>query len=139
MSKDTPDISAAIIRKYAELREEYLHGNTDFHGAATTDSDRWLMCEVQGARKAADLISSPTAEHASMGLPSRHWPAWDGIVAEIRTSSEATRARKERIIADVREAIDAKFEDGTSILEYILLADPKLKADLQAALAVKQR
>lgn len=138
-NEDTPDICAAIIRKYADLREEYLHGNTDFNGAATLDSERWLMCEVQGLRKSADLICAPTAEHAAMGLPSGYWPAWNGIVEDIRTSNEAVRARKVRIIADVQELVDATFEDGTSILQYILLTDPTLTARLRGALGVTPR
>lgn len=88
MSEDSPEVCAAIIRKYADLREEYLHGNTDFNGADTIDSDRWLMCEIQGLRKAADLISSPTAHYASMGLPSRHWAAWNETVRDIRKAAE---------------------------------------------------
>lgn len=135
-NEDTSDISAAIIRKYADLREEYLHGNTDFHGADTSDSDRYLMGEVQGLRKAAGLISAPTAEHAAMGLPSAHWSAWNGIVEEIRTSAEAARARKARILADVHEAVHATFEDGTPVFRYVFLADPELAAGLRSALGM---
>ncbi|PZU04706.1 MAG: hypothetical protein DI630_00905 [Gordonia sp. (in: high G+C Gram-positive bacteria)] len=134
MCDDTPQISAAIVRKYADLKEGYLHGNTDFHGANTSDSDRWLMCEIAGYRKAADLICAPTAENAEMGLPSAHWPAWNGMVEEIRTSADAARARKERIIAGVHEAVNATFDDGTPVLKYIFLADPELAARLRTAL-----
>lgn len=136
MTEDTPDISAAIIRKYADLREEYLHGNTDFHGADTSDSDRWLMCEIQAFRKAADLISAPTAEHAAMGLPSAHSPAWNDTVAGVRTSAAAARARKERILADVHEAVNATFEDGTPVLRHVFLANPDLAANLRSALGM---
>lgn len=139
MSEDTPEICASIIRKYADLREEYLHGKTDFNGVATIDSERWLMCELQGLRKAADLISQPTSPHASMGLPSRHWAAWDGIVQDIRNPTDVARARKMRIIADVQEAVDARFEDGTSVLKYILLTNPRLMSGLRAALRGKRR
>lgn len=91
MSGDTPEVCAAIIRKYADLREEYLKGNNDFNGAGTIDSDRWLMCEIQGLRKAADLISSPTAHLASIGLPSQHWGAWHETVRGIRETSKPPR------------------------------------------------
>jgi len=86
LSEDSPEVCAAIIRKYADLREEYLHGIADFNGAGTIDSDRWLMCEIQGLRKAADLISSPTAHLVSIGLPSQHWGTWNETVRDIRNA-----------------------------------------------------
>lgn len=43
-------------------------------------------------------------------------------------------ARKARIIEGLQDALDERFEDGTSVLEYVLLTDPALKARLSAAL-----
>lgn len=47
---DTTAICAKIIRRYATLREEYLHGKSDadFNSSSTTDDERWLMCEISG-------------------------------------------------------------------------------------------
>lgn len=42
--------------------------------------------------------------------------------------------RRAQIFADLQEAVDAKFEDGGSVLEYILLTSPALKAKLSAAI-----
>lgn len=44
----------------------------------------------------------------------------------------AERARQ--LNARLREALDARFEDGTSIVSYILAADPGLAARLREAL-----
>lgn len=88
MSEDSPAVSAAIIRKYADLREEYLHGNTDFNGAQTNNQERWLMCEIQGLRKAAELIDSPTTQDSALGLPSRHWDTWMEMVEKIRSEAK---------------------------------------------------
>lgn len=56
---DSPEMCAKIIRRYATLREEYLNGksDSDFNSSSTTDQERWLMCEIGGLRKAADLLS----------------------------------------------------------------------------------
>ncbi|WP_214514958.1 hypothetical protein [Rhodococcus sp. WY5] len=95
---DTTAICAKIIRRYATLREEYLHGKSDadFNSSSTTDQERWLMCEISGLRKAADLLSADASE-VPMGLPSRYWDAWPEMVEEIRSSPVENEARSQGV------------------------------------------
>ena len=88
--------------------------------------------------EAVDRILSAVAV---AGKGSHHTESWEenGYIHAIQVAAnDAAEAfqvreaaeRKRKIIADLREALDAKFDDGGSILEYIFLTDPELKRNL---------
>lgn len=77
---DTPATLAAVLRKYAEHRREYLHPEGI---PAINDA---LQVEISAYEKAARLIEAPTDRDNIMGLPSWRWSAWPTEIDTIRAT-----------------------------------------------------
>jgi hypothetical protein len=56
---------------------------------------------------------------------------WAAHVELNVTDQHLRGVRKAKIIADMQELVHARFDDGGSVLEYILLTNPDLKRRLQ--------
>lgn len=58
------------------------------------------------------------------------------LEGQLAASDQALRSR--RIIDGLREALDAKFDDGTSVVGYIFATNPELKQRLRVALGLNK-
>lgn len=80
-------LAAAILKAYIDARSKYLHVDRDsFNDPGTSESDRWMLCEMMGMDRALNIIEEPDGDHG-LGLPS--WvPEWETIVANVRKGFE---------------------------------------------------
>lgn len=82
--------AAALLQRYAELRQEYLHVPVpetlhDIESMKATDLMLWAECE--GLRRAAEILLNPTA--VPIGLPVQHWTGFTEFAAETLAGQKA--------------------------------------------------
>lgn len=80
--------SAALVRAFADARAAYLLPSELEPGAFhdLSASQQWLVCEISGYRKAADVIEDPI-DAAQLTLPTWKLDEWPATVAAIRAAA----------------------------------------------------
>lgn len=82
---------------------------------------------------------------AAAGNSAHHTQDWtdDGYAARIQVAAEeaaqefyavVAAERKRRVVEGLRDALNARFDDGGSVAEYIFAVDPELKRGLRRAI-----